>query len=343
MSLPTNFFIGRGGSAPVLGYFRVLMAGGGGGRGNYSSTGGPAGLAMFDFEAFYGDSMTITAGGRGSNSNQYGGGGGHSRIEIPSVGLDVTLGGGGGGAYYDVGGHGGGVNRSGTCGVDYPGSPMSNSGDIKEDGYGSGRGATRTGPGLGGTSPSHGSVKNGFSGGQYFGGVYPYDTDYPGGGGGSGFFGGGSGCGNNGLGGGPGGGGSGDLVEGTSQINFLLNSAPDSLNPQLFATNARALHDAGINMDLTYGNMRFNFVEDYNQSETYALSHYHNQISSLDPVFSPYQFRGAGARAITDSLAVEGVVAIYDKTEQTFRHVVDGGANTIASSVDGNTVANLTL
>jgi hypothetical protein len=350
MSLPTSFFIGRGGAS--ISIYRVLMIGGGGAAtsNSWSTTGGPAGLAVFDIELSSGTSVTMTAGGGGNSTNKFGGGGGHSRLQIPSKSFDAVVGGGGGAAYVDMGGYGGGLNINGTHGYDYPGSSITLSGQIKEDGgyYGSGRGGY-TAPGGGGSGGAAGqrSGSQGVAGGSFYGGVFAYPGDsYPGGGGGSGYYGGGSGSGNNGMGGGPGGGGSGYLSVGNVPYTELLNAAHQTLNVNLFSTDPGYHASRNESMTVQYGNIDFAFPHDYfttpYSTNSHAISHWHDQLSTVEPAFSGYRKRGGGGRYTTGAYdGNTGVIVILKDGIQVAS--VSGGMNTSSSSNNGNTTSTVTL
>jgi hypothetical protein len=141
MSLPTNFFIGRGGESlgPVQQYMIYMQgAGGGAARQNdnsaeiYHTSGGPGGFSSFSLYMPSNAQATIKVGDGGraaslgtgggfpdggnangySTNNQVGTGGGSSSIRIPELGVIWYVGGGGGSGWGDIGGHGGGINRS---------------------------------------------------------------------------------------------------------------------------------------------------------------------------------------------------------------------------------------
>lgn len=345
MSLPTNFFIGRGGAGTAI--YRVLMIGGGGGAttNSWSSTGGAAGLAIFDIELATGTSVSLTAGGAGPATQKFGGGGGHSRLQIADYSFDAVVGGGGGGGYVDMGGLGGGLHIDGTHGYDYPGSGITLSGQIQNSSsqYGSGRGATLFGGGLGGND---GSNNYGGSGSSFSGGVHPYPgNSYPGGGGGSGWYGGGSGSGNNGQGGGPGGGGSGYLAVGSATYTSLLNSAHQTLNNNMFTTNPQYHAGQNISMNVVYGNIDYRFPHDYfstGAANSHAISHWHEQISTTESAFSSYRKVGGGGRYTTGYFSGNSgvIVIIKDGTQVAY---LSGGMNSANSSVSGNTTSTVIL
>lgn len=330
--------LGRG-----IGLFRILMIGGGGGKNTqHNGTGGAGGLALFELELPFGTQFTSTAGGAASDGSKFGGGGGHSRLQIPSINFDAVVGGGGGAGYMDMGGLGGGVGINGTHGYDYPGGSTSSSGGMQDQGYGSGYGGSQTSGGGGGT----GGGTTGVSGGQFYGGVYQYPGDtYPAGNGGSGYYGGGSGGGNNGAGGGPGGGGSGYISLGNATgYNLLLNSAHQTLNINMFSVDARYHYQQNISMQVQYGTVNYEFPPNYTNSSSahyYHLSHWHDQISSTDSSFANYRTYGGGGRDSRGSQTQPGVVVIHlDGAQQ---HVNVGTTNTANSSTNGNVVVTTTL
>jgi len=349
MSLPTSFFIGRGGAGSAI--YRFLMIGGGGAAtsNSWSTTGGPAGLAVFDIELLSGTSVTMTAGGAGNSTNKFGGGGGHSRLQIADVAFDAVVGGGGGAGYVDMGGFGGGLHINGTHGYDYPGSAITLSGEIQNDGgkYGSGRGGytAPSGGGSGGVGGQN-DTNSGVAGGSFYGGVYAYPGDsYPGGGGGSGYFGGGSGGPNNGQGGGPGGGGSGFLAVGSATYTQVLNAAHQTLNTNLFSTDPAYHASRNESMNVQYGNIDFRFPHDYfsiGAENSHAISHWHDQLGTVEPAFSSYRKRGGGGRQTTGVYdGNTGVIVILKDGVQVAS--VSGGMNTSGSSNDGNVTSTLSL
>lgn len=351
MSLPTNFFIGRGGGASLAIYRFLMIGGGGAATGNsWSTTGGPAGLAVFDIELLTGTSVTMTAGGAGNSQNKFGGGGGHSRLQIADVAFDAVVGGGGGAGYVDMGGFGGGLHINGTHGYDYPGSAITLSGQIQTQGndlYGSGRGGY-TAPVSGGSGGAGGNWEGGTSpsGGSFYGGVYNYPGDsYPGGGGGSGYFGGGAGSGNNGQGGGPGGGGSGFLAVGSATYTEVLNAAHQTLNTNLFSTDPAYHASRNESMNVQYANIDFRFPHDYystGAANSHAISHWHANLGTVEPAFASYRKRGGGGRQTTGSYdGNTGVIVILKEGVQVAS--VSGGTNTAVSSNDGNVTSTISL
>lgn len=331
-----------------LGLYRILMIGGGGGRPNDSSfqgTGGAGGVAMFDLEIPSGTSIAITAGGKGASQTTFGGGGGFTRVQISSLGFDAVVGAGGGGGYRDMGGLGGGLNINGTHGYDYPGGTASTSGQMQDGGNGAGGGGD-TFSGAGGTGGSGGGSTGG-SGGSFSGGVYPYPGDsYPGGNGGSGYYGGGAGGGNNGQGGGPGGGGSGYLNLGSATgYNNLINAAHQTLNINLFSTSATYHYSRNETMDVQYGSIDYRYPPDYTTTGAenfYAVSHWHQQISTTDSRFTTYKDFGGGGRRSRGSQPLAGIVHIIEATSGTQLASVSGNASSAANANSGNVTQTVT-
>ena len=256
MSLPTNFFIGRGGKSlgPVQQYI-IYMQGAGGGssfqndNGEIVNTaGGPGGFSSFSLympsnaEATIkvgsgGTAASVSTGGGfpdGGNSNGYstntqvGTGGGSSSIRIPELDVIWYVGGGGGSGWGDIGGHGGGIDRNGSAGIDVH-YTNGGSGSLIDSNWNAGDGGSTTAGGqaggtYGGNTSSPGNAGTLNAGANSLSGSF----GYPGGAGGGGWYGGGSGGANNGAGGGAGGGGSGYYTSGSlvTGLNYLIRSNP---------------------------------------------------------------------------------------------------------------------
>ena len=333
MSLPTNFFIGRGGGVSAI--YTFLVTGGGGGWGTNEGTGGPGGVSMFTLEIPQGALIQTRAGGFGINQSRHGGGGGFSNVTIPSLGFQLHVGGGGGSGYSDMGGWGGGAGYNGSAGLDYQGtSNATYSSDLHDGNTGSGGGGTQSRGGYGGVL----SNDPGTAGSQGGGGVYAGPDVYKGGGGGGGWYGGGSGCGNNGWGGGPGGGGSGEVTVGNAAYTALLNTT--NAHP-LQGTDAQPIYAQNISMAITSGSCTFTHPHNFNTGQTYLLNGQHGQIASTDSRFSGFVNAGAGGRMVTNSTAQGGVVVIFKEGENTPLFVSQGTQGNINGTSAGDTVSSV--
>lgn len=347
MSLPTNFFIARGGGPPPVPYvYQVLLIGGGGGCStSYNGAGGMGAVAVLQFTALTNTAVNITAGGAGASSTARGGGGGHSRIEIPSYGYDAVVGGGGGSGYWDLGGFGGGVNKDGTSGWDYPGQQANNGSNLYSGNSGSGNGGSLfNGAGSGGTAPA------GSSGGQFYGGVYQPQSDfYSGGGGGSGYYGGGSGCGNNGWGGGAGGGGCGYLNTGSigtlGTHSILLNTDPIGTNGNIMDWDRNTVISTNPSLGANYGTVRFEHPTNSFANEAYMKNPEHSQIANNHSHFGLSANYGYGAKggSYGSGSSTAGVVHIYNMTTNTNIGGIAGGNNAMDTSVGANATQTIVL
>ena len=281
MSLPTNFFIGRGGAGlgPVQQYI-IYMQGAGGGASFQNdnsaeiahTSGGPGGFSSFSVYMPSNAKATIKVGGGGNAANistaggfpdggnaigystntQVGTGGGSSSIRIPELDVIWYVGGGGGSGWGDIGGHGGGIDRNGSAGIDVH-YVNGGSGTLIDSNWNAGNGGSTSAGGeaggtYGGASPPgySGSFNAGANVGSGHGG-------YPGGAGGGGWYGGGSGASNNGAGGGAGGGGSGYYTAGSlvTGLNYLIRS-----NPTVNIFGSSYSYASGIsNYNTVFGNV----------------------------------------------------------------------------------------